>query len=163
MIKKFTCQLCGTNKTGLSYAVDNKIYCYTCYEKIISQKQVQEEKSKELYDLIKNIFKIDIIPQFTIDSITQEIKKGKTWNGIKETINYYYNIKCCEIKQNDLFYLTAIINRTYEETYQYLKKQKEVQKANESVDLTPIKRTVNVHKNSLTKKKKDFGYKIEDL
>lgn len=163
MYKKFTCQLCGVNKTGLSYLVDKKNYCYSCYEKVISQKQAQEEKSQELYNLIKDIFKIDIIPQFTIDSISQEIKKGKTWNGIKETLNYYYNVKYYEVKENDLLYISTIINRYYEETYQYLKKQKEVQKANESVDLTPVKRTVNVRKSSLVKKQKDFNYKIEDL
>lgn len=155
-------------KCGKPLVLSNKVscngvsYCRDCLSIVIQEEKKQEQKRQELYGYIKKIYEIDYVPEVVEDIIKNLIeKKEKTYNGIQKTLYYYYEI--LEKRPRDITKFRWVILSFYEETKQYLIKQKEIMKRNqEFVDNAKIV-TYKIDADELFKPKKKNSINIEDL
>lgn len=164
------CSKCGkplTNSTPYTY--EGQIYCYDCFQEIAKQAEDKEKKKQNLFSYIKKLFGVSDIPESVIDSINALLKdKGKndkpmTINGIQKTLEYYYGYLGND--PADINIIRFIIVKYYQETYNHLVKQHEIDKKNAEFKDDSKVVTYRIDPNKLFEKARSKGptTNIEDL
>lgn len=165
MTKAATCSRCGKKiLNGLAYTHNGKAFCYECFKNMQADLLATEEEKTKLYQYIKKLFSLTELPSDTINSISKEIGKGRTYSEIQSTLYYYYEIM--ENKRSSIDYLPFIIKDQYENACNYKKEVAELKKVNEQVDLSHTKkRTIVLSQSDLKKQNphKKKSYNISDL
>lgn len=137
-------------------------YCKDCVAIVALEEKKREQKRQELYGYIKKLYDIDTIPEIIIETINALVeKKDKTYNGIQQTLRYYYEI--FEHQPKDISKLRWVVLENYEDAKNYLIKQREVLQHNkEFVDKSQTI-TYKINPDELFKPKKKDSINIEDL
>lgn len=161
----FICTNCGQKiVSGATYKYKNKNVCISCFNKLIQQDIQIQQARKNLYQYICQLFSLTECPYEIINAIDRLEKDGKTINGIKATIYYYYSILGNEYNPDHRYYFFKIVNENYYITRDYFKKQKEIREINDKIDINVPPIHVQVAPNELGKKRRhQIKYKMEDL
>jgi len=163
MAKQMLCCQCGQSLVGQkSTNYKGKSYCLACYNKLIEQQTLLEKSEEELYIYIKKLFGLSECPSEVTNAVDYLIKQGKTVNGIRATIHYYYEIKGNEATSDNIMYLSKNIKEQYDNAREYWKEQKILRQKNMQIDLNVPPKTVVIKKTPKTHKKQT-KYKMEDL
>ncbi len=156
------CSCCGKplGKASLRYSVGGGIYCYDCFQKVSEQAREQEEKQQQLYSYIKDLFHVKEIPENVISAIERLVGKGKTFNGIKKTLYYYYQIS--GNGPTDITRFRYVTEEYYESAKKYFIKRAEINKINKDFVDNSQSRTIKINpkelfKKAQTKSKIDIG------
>ena len=122
------CPMCQMMIIGSGHLFNGKLYCDSCYPTIIKEAETIEFQKEELYEFIRTLFGIDVIPDSWIVTLDKMISSGKTIPGIRMTLTYYYTILGNPV--NTTWGLN-IVNKYYDETKQYAIHQQEIIAANQ--------------------------------
>ena len=135
---------------------------YTCYLKHQDKPEDQDSISRrELTDFIKNLY-YPYNPDWKM--IGTQIRKykleGMTYNGMKLTLDFFYNVKHNKLKKEQGI---GIIPYAYKDAYLYHQRLKELEnKKNEIIDKQiekkEIEETIVIPVNNVEKKLIDFNY-----
>lgn len=155
------CHACGKNIVGMKYSYKGKVYCYDCFNVLTNEEEKNEKEGNEVFSYIKSQFSIREIPLEVANKIKSVLKnKEMTVYGIKATIRYYYLINGNTF---DITYLGYVLSSQYEAAKKYYQNLKQLQKANESVNINVPANVVKIDINDLHKPKKKPDYDINDL
>lgn len=160
MASSNVCACCGKQLIGQKRKYNGEFLCAECYkEKMEQEIRFQEAKGK-LYDYIKGLFGLNECPDEVVYTIDKALRDGKKLKGIRNTLWYYYEVM--GHPTDNYNYLSKVIREQYENAREFFKEQEEVKKKNAQVDLHNLE-TVVVKIPAPKKKKKDLGYRMEDL
>lgn len=137
-------------------------YCKDCISIVALEEKKKEQKRQELYGYIKTLYDIDTVPDVTVEIIKNLVeKKDKTYNGIQQTLRYYYEI--LEQQPRDINKLRWVVLEQYDNAKQYLIRQKEISKHNQEFVDKSQTITYKINADDLFKPKKKDSINIEDL
>ena len=125
--KSRRCPKCQNTIIGMGHLYSGKLYCDSCYPTIIAEAQTIEFQKEELYEFIRKLFGMDILPDSWIISIDKMISSGKTLAGIRMTLTYFYTILG---NQPNSTWGLNIVNKYYEDAKQYAIQQQKITTAN---------------------------------
>lgn len=162
MASSRVCSCCGRKIIGLPYTVNNKTYCYECFQKLAQNSESTEQELQPLYCLLKETFEITDVSESTISAIRRELKNGKKITGIMATITYYYKI--LGHTDESIEYLGIVIRDHYEEARKYYAEVNQMKERNAGIDINVAPVTVKISEKDLHKKRKNQSQlKIENL
>lgn len=150
-----TCQKCGEKITGQKYTVDGKNYCYSCYQKILDEKEKLEKDKQELYNYIKELFNIREVPSEIISMLDREIAAGKKPKGMKLTLKYYYIIQGNTINYDKLVSLIFVIKDYYESAKKYQKDMAALKEKNLKKNIENKQRIIKINPKDLGNPSRD--------
>lgn len=157
------CSRCGKNlkNTTLKYTAKGKLFCFDCYQTVASQIEEEQSKQGEIFDYIKQLFKVYSVSETLVESIRRLIKEGMTEEDILYVLRYVYEIECVDL---DLDFLIANVRRYQEEALAYKTKQEQITEINKTKNITSESVTVKIKKADLDENSKPkFTYNMEDL
>lgn len=161
-----TCQKCGEKITGQKYTIDGKNYCYDCYQKILDEREKLEKDKQELYNYIKELFRIREVPSEIISMLDREISAGKKPKGMKYTLKYYYIIQGNVINYDKIVSLIFVIKDYYESAKKYQKDMALLKEKNSKKVIEDKKRIVKINPKDLEDSPRGFKkpkYDIDKL
>lgn len=157
------CSRCGKNlkNTTLKYTAKGKLFCFDCYQIVASQIEEEQSKQDEVFDYIKQLFKVYSVSEALVEGIRRLIKEGMTEEDILYVLRYVYEIECADL---DLNFLIANVRRYQEEALKYREEQEKIAKINMNKTISNETRTIKIKKETLDEKAKPkFSYNMEDL
>jgi len=156
------CCKCGKIlKNGLKYISNGKHYCYDCYQLLAVKIEQEQEKKTKVYNYIKELYKIQSLPEFVLEGINRLLKEGYKEDDILYTIYYIYKIKAIDL---DLEFLIFNIKKYTKEADEYHCLQLKIAAANEKAVIETAPVVVKIKKSDLEQQSKPkFKYNIEDL
>lgn len=157
------CSRCGKNlkNTTLKYTAKGKLFCFDCYQIVASQIEEEQSKQDEIFDYIKQLFKVYSVSEALVEGIRRLIKEGMTEEDILYVLRYVYEIECVDL---DLDFLIANVRRYQEEALAYKTKQEQITEINKTKNITSEPVTVKIKKADLDENSKPkFTYNMEDL
>lgn len=157
------CSRCGKNlkNTTLKYTAKGKLFCFDCYQIVASQIEEEQSKQDEIFDYIKQLFKVYSVSEALVEGIRRLIKEGMTEEDILYVLRYVYEIECVDM---DLDFLIANVRRYQEEALAYKTKQEQITEINKTKNITSESITVKIKKANLDENSKPkFTYNMEDL
>lgn len=154
-----TCAHCGQVLIGNGRPSKGKVYCPSCFDKLVKEQEVFEAEKQDLCIYLRKLFGLTEVPAEVVHAIDRLYRDGRKLKGMKATIYYYY-----EILGNDTYNVmlfSKIITEQYDNARMYLEKVRKIQQHNAEVDIKvpPMTYTISdKHKN-----KRKPQRRIEDL
>ena len=157
------CADCGRKMIhGLSYSIDNRPYCYDCYQKRVAEIKKDEDVRREAYTQIATLAGISDLSPAVVSLFDKMIKDGESLDDIKYVAYYCYSV--LELK-TDPSVIGWTVRDHYKEAINYRQKQQEVINKNLMIDPKVPARTVKINPKKMhgeVQRKKEKT-KIEDL
>lgn len=142
------CTQCGKKIIGAVHKIKDAPYCGDCYPKAMQSLADLEERKKELYNYIKDLFGKVNCPEPVVSAIERSITSGKTLTGIRFTIYYYYQI-LANVAEN-INEVPWIIRDYYDEARDYAASMKKLGEENRKVNIEKTPSEVKIKKPSRT-------------